>query len=51
VSKTIVTIKFEIPENFVSDLQDMERDGALDDVAECLATLEGRHVLGVVFGD
>jgi hypothetical protein len=29
----------------------MERDGALDDLAESLATLEGRHVVGVVFGN
>lgn len=45
---TIVTVKFEIADTDMSDLQDMERDGALDDLAECLATLEGRRVVGVV---
>ena len=51
MSKTIVTIKFEVPKEFVSDLQQMNRDGAVDALAECLATLEGRRVLGVVFSD
>lgn len=49
MSNRIVTVKFEVPDHFVSDLQDMERDGALDDLAEILATLQGRRVVGVVF--
>jgi len=51
VSTQIVTVKFEVGENFVSDLQDMERDGSLDDLVECLATLEGRRVVRVIFSD
>lgn len=42
MSKKIVTITYEVPLEVASDLQEMERDGALDDLAECLATLEGR---------
>ena len=49
--KKIVTIKFEVPESDASDLQNMEREGALDDLAEVLATLEGRRVVGVIFSD
>lgn len=51
MSKRTVTITFEFSDYFLSDLQQMKRDGALDAVAECLATLEGRPVLGVHFSD
>lgn len=44
-----MTITFEFCDYFLSDLQQMERDGALDALAECLATLEGRRVVGVEF--
>lgn len=47
--KTFITMKFEVPESDLSDLQDMERDGALDDLAEVLATLKGRRIVGVKF--
>lgn len=50
-SKKIVTIRFEVPDNNLSDLQEMERDGALDDLAECLATLQGRRVISAGFSD
>jgi hypothetical protein len=51
MSKKIVTIKFEVPEDHLPDLREMERDGALDNLAECLATLQGRRVVGVNFSD
>lgn len=47
----IVTVKFEVPDSDASDLQEMERDGALDDLAECLATWRDGRVLGVEFSD
>ena len=49
--KQIVTIKFEVLESDVADLQDMARDGALDNLAEVLATLTGRRVVDVNFSD
>ena len=49
--RKIVTIRFEVPDTNLSDLQEMERDGALDDLAECLATLNGRRVVSAVFSD
>jgi hypothetical protein len=49
VSKNIVTIEFEVSATDFSDLQDMHRDGALDDLAECLATLKDRRVVEVIF--
>jgi hypothetical protein len=51
VSKNIVTIEFEVSARDVSDLQDMQRDGALDDLVECLATLKDRRVVGVAISD
>lgn len=45
----IVTVKFEVPDSDASDLQEMERDGALEDLAECLATWNGRRVVSAVF--
>ena len=47
----IVTVKFELPDSAASDLQEMKRDGALNDLAECLATWTGRRVIGVEFGE
>lgn len=51
MNKKVVTISFEVPDSDVSDLQEMERDDALDDLGECLGTLDGRRVLGVQFSD
>jgi hypothetical protein len=50
VNVRTVTIKFEVANSDVPNLQVMERDGALDDLVECLATLQGRRVLEVLFG-
>ena len=49
--KKIITIKFEVPQSDVSELKEMDSDGALDDLAECLATLNGRRVISAVFSD
>ena len=49
--RKILTIKFEVPDSHIPDLRDLKRDGALDDLAECVATLEGRRVVGVIFSD
>ena len=51
MSKKIVTIEFEVSASDVPDLQDMQRDGALKDLAECLATLKDRRVVKVIFSD
>lgn len=51
LSKKFVTMQFEVPDDFISDLQQIERDGALNALAECLATLEGRRVVGVECSD
>jgi hypothetical protein len=51
VSKKIVTIEFEVSAGDVSALEEMQRDGALGDLAECVATLKGRRVVNVIFSD
>ena len=51
MSKKIVTINFEVPEDNVPSLQEMERDGALDDLAECVALMVDGRAVGVVFSD
>lgn len=48
-NKFFVTMKYEVPDEYLSDLHQMESDGALDDLAEILGNLEGRRVVGVEF--
>ena len=51
MSTKTVTVTFEVPDEFVADLQEMEQDRALDNLAECLATLQGRRVIEVGFSN
>lgn len=42
-----VTMKYEVPMQFISDLRLMQLEDGPDAIAECLATLQGRRVVGV----
>ncbi len=45
--KFFVTMKYEVPMEYISDLRLMQLEDGPDAIAECLATLEGRRVVDV----
>lgn len=44
-----ITMKYEVPKQYLAGLHQMESDGAIDQLAEILGALEGRRVVGVEF--